>query len=97
MSRENCDISCGLAGTYFKWQSILGAPAAVIGGGKKPKRVRKKFGRIKEEALLHVLDFSWPDFFFSPARLNFFPPPLTAPGAPRMDGNGALIADFTKS
>ena len=41
---------------------------------KKP--ARKKFGRRL------LLDFSSPEFFL--ARLDFFLPPLTAPGSSRM-------------
>ena len=48
---------------------ILGDPGAVSGGGKKSKRARKKFGRRKVK---------------NDARLDFFPPPLTAPGSSRM-------------
>ena len=50
---------------------ILGDPGAVSGGGKKSKRARKKF-----------LTFLRPNFFL--ARLDIFPPPLTAPGSPSM-------------
>ena len=49
---------------------ILGDPGAVSGGGKKSKRARKNSG---EE------NFSSPESFL--ARLDFFPPPLTAPGS----------------
>ena len=68
---------------------ILGDPGAVSGGGKKSKRARKKIGRrkVKNEnrspgLLFSFLTFLRPIFFL--ARLDFFPPPLTAPGSPRM-------------
>ena len=65
---------------------LLGDPGAVSGGGKKSKRERKKFGRrkVKNEKKLFFsfLTFLRPNFFL--ARLDFFPPPLTAPGSPRM-------------
>ena len=40
------------------------------------------FKTLSPGALLRLLDFSSPEFFF--ARFDFFPPPLTAPGSPRM-------------
>ena len=54
---------------------ILGDPGAVSGGGKKSKRARKTDPG-------EFLTFIRPNFFV--ARLDFFPPPLTAPGSPRM-------------
>ena len=42
--------------------------------------------RTSERALSLVLDFSSPEFFLAP--LDFFPPPLTAPGSPRMSLHG---------
>ena len=68
-------IRCRLDPTSFS--AILGDPGAVSGGGKKSKRARNKFGRRKvKNAILR------PNFFL--AHLDFFPPPLTAPGSPRM-------------
>ena len=53
--------------------------------GKCLNRREKKFrGRKVKNAKKRGLDFSSPEFFFLP-RLDFFPPPLTAPGSPRMD------------
>lgn len=66
MNRENCDISCGLAGTY-----------SGPDGGKKSKRARIE---RKEEFLLRILDFSSPIFLSAFARFDFFSPPQTAPG-----------------
>ena len=51
--------------------SILEDPGTVSGGGKKSKRARKKLTLLR------------PNFFL--ARLDFFPPPLTAPGSPRKE------------
>ena len=59
---------------------ILGDPGAVSGDGEKSKTGEKKFGRRKvknEEALLLVLDFSSPEFFF--ARFRLFPVPTNCP------------------
>ena len=61
---------------------ILGDPGAVSGGGKKSKTGEKKISAKESQELLR----SWLFFariFFSPV-LDFFPPPLTAPGSPRM-------------
>ena len=66
---------------------ILGDPGAVSGGREKSKQARKKFGRrkVKKEnkLLFSFLTFLRPNFFL--ACLDFFLPPLTAPGSPRMD------------
>ena len=51
---------------------ILGDPGGVSGGGKQSNG-RKKFGRRKVKNANCFL-----------AGLDFFPPPLTAPGSPRM-------------
>ena len=59
---------------------ILGNPGAVRGGGKKIGA--KKSQERGEELFSSFLTFLRPNFF--PACLNFFPPPLTVPGSPRM-------------
>ena len=46
------------------------------------------FKTLSPGALLRLLDFSSPEFFF--ARFDFFPPPLTAPGSPRMGSKHLL-------
>ena len=53
-------------------RDILGDLGVVTGGGKKSKRVRKKFGRRKVK---NVLDFSSPEFFPRP----LFPAPCNCP------------------
>ena len=63
---------------------ILGDLGAGSGGGEQSKQVKKKFGRgkVKNEKLHLVLDFSSSGFFLALFRL--FPTPLTAPGSQRM-------------
>ena len=67
---------------------ILVDQGAVTGGGKKSKRARENSGEKKSRmqrrgsSLHFVLDSFSPEFFL--ARLDFFPPSLTAPGSPRM-------------
>ncbi len=46
------------------------------------KKIGEEKSRTKIIAIVFVLDFSSPIFFF--ARIDFPPPPLTAPGSPRM-------------
>ena len=53
-------------------RDILADLGVVTGGGKKSKRVRKKFGRRKAK---NVLDFSSPEFFPRP----LFPAPCNCP------------------
>ena len=55
---------------------ILGDPGAVSEGGKNSGEEKS---RMKIRALNFILDFSSPEFF---------PPPLTAPGSPRMEKLG---------
>ena len=67
---------------------ILVDPGAVTWGVKKSKRARENSGEKKSRmqrtgSSLHCVLDSFSSKFFL-ARLDFFPPPLTAPGSPRM-------------
>ena len=69
------------------WDSSLNRPVPKYFCAQSQARILNGFGtgRLREESqglLLSFLTFLRPIFFL--ARLAFFPPPLTAPGSPRM-------------
>lgn len=75
-------------------RDILGDPGAVTGGGKKSKRVRKKFRRRKDK---NVLYFSSPEFFPRSFKLFAAPAPAPAPGSARMKPRPRVALKFISS
>ena len=85
-----------LLADFIKPMLVLGDPEAVSGGGKKSKQARKKFvqrkvKKAKKSLFFAFLTFLCPNFFL--ARLDFFPPPPTAPGSPGMAHAGLLAKE----
>ena len=71
------DISCNVLG--FASIPSSETQGQLAGAGKSLNGREKKLERIK---IKNDLTFLRPNFFL--ARLDFFPPSLTAPGSPRM-------------
>ena len=72
----------------FCWINILGDPGADSGGKRKSKRAEKygtKKSKERREASSASSDFS--------PRLDFLLPPLSAPGSPRINGDGASLTE----
>ena len=96
--------------TFKKTLEILphtfrGYPAAssetqgqLVGTGKSLKRAKKNSGeeksRTRRRALLLVLDFSSPEFFF--ARFRLFPVPTNCPWVSEDDPAATLVVKFSE-
>ena len=68
--------------TSLETQGQLVGAGKSLKGGREKKIWAKKSQEREEELFFAFLTFLRPNFFL--ARLDFFPPPVIAPGSPRM-------------